>query len=273
MAINKTPFPKVVSISEQKLLQPCSLEGLDYQFDPYCGCSHFCKYCYALNRYPFNWEEEIRIYSSMETKLRDELSKLPPSTIYIGMNSDPYQPLEKKQRQTRIVLEFLQELGFSACILTKSDLVIRDLDLLAEMPSSSAGVSFAFSNEDERTLFEKNAPSNKDRIRALEEIRAAGVPNYVLLCPIMPYITHVNEVIKMASHCTDIFYAYRLKMQSIADCNWKLVNAILNKFYPNLAAQFHEAAFNKVNPYWEIVRREIEEVRSTCNINLEIHFS
>jgi DNA repair photolyase len=165
------------------------------------------------------------------------------------------------------------QLCFHVCILTKSDLVLRDLDLLAEMPGSSVGVSLSFSNEDERKHFEKNAPSNINRIHALEEIKAAGIPNYVLLCPIMPYITHVNEVIKMASHCTDIFYAYKLKMQSITSRNWKLVNSVLHKFYPDLVTQFREAAFNKENPYWKIVTKQLEEIRSKSNINLEIHFS
>ena len=110
------------------MIEPCALQslGFNYQIDPYVGCEHNCHYCYAQNQPDLDWENEIGICSDIK-KLAEELALLTPQKIYMGMKTDPYQPLEKEYNQTRAALELLKERGFSVCILTKSNLVIRDL--------------------------------------------------------------------------------------------------------------------------------------------------
>ena len=124
---------KVSTFSNRPVLAPCNLERMDYQVDPYVGCGHCCTYCYALNDAETDWTREILIYDDITRRLRNELEHIPPQRIYLSYYTDPYQPIEADYRQTRNVLKIFLENGFSASILTKSDLVVRDMDLLQQM--------------------------------------------------------------------------------------------------------------------------------------------
>ena len=107
----------------QPVLLPCSLPGYEYQLDPYMGCGHQCLYCYALCSQNGGWMNEVRSYKNLSERLADQVSQLDPQPIYMGWYSDPYQPIEAERCQTRESLQVLLDAGFSACILTKSDLV------------------------------------------------------------------------------------------------------------------------------------------------------
>ena len=144
---------KIRPCSDRPILEPCSLQGYAYQLDPYIGCEHHCYYCYALNQAETDWAEEILIHRDLAARLSGELSALEPQPMYIGWNSDAYQPCEASYRHTRQALELLAQRAFSVCILTKSDLVTRDVDLVASMPGSSVGFSIAFQDEGVRGLF------------------------------------------------------------------------------------------------------------------------
>lgn len=126
----------VVSCNPRPVLTPCTLEGLNYQVDPYVGCQHHCHYCYALNQAETDWRVTIQMHADITGQLKQELTGITPQTIYMGWQTDPYQPCETDCRQTRRVLTLLVEKGFSASILTKSDRVCRDLDLRAQYAPS-----------------------------------------------------------------------------------------------------------------------------------------
>ncbi len=108
------------------LLESCNLKYYSYQLDPYRGCEFRCVYCSAVD---VEGKPDIVITQDIKSQLAQEISGLQPQVIYLGMKSDPYQPCEAEQLQTRKVLEVLAVRGFSASILTKSDLVLRDVDL------------------------------------------------------------------------------------------------------------------------------------------------
>ena len=128
------------------VLNPCTLKDLNFQVDPYIGCEHYCYYCYALNQAETDWSKEVLIHKDITSQLESELAGIPPQTIYMGWQTDPYQPCEAEYRQTRQVLELLLEKGFSTSILTKSDLVVRDTDLLQKMNEASVSFSVAFND-------------------------------------------------------------------------------------------------------------------------------
>jgi DNA repair photolyase len=134
---------KVSVCKNRQILSPCGLKDLDYQVDTYVGCEH---YCYALPQAETDWSEEIFIYKDIVDQLSQELDKIPSQTIYMGYHTDPYQPSETRYRQTRKVLELFLKRGFSASILTKSDLVVRDIDILKEMNDAAVSVSVAFND-------------------------------------------------------------------------------------------------------------------------------
>ena len=256
--------------SPRPILQPCSLEGFTYQLDPYIGCEHHCYYCYALNRAETDWREEILVHRDFVHRLRHELAGLEPQTIYMGWNTDPYQPAERGQRQTRQALELLAQRGFSVCILTKSDLITRDIDLLAAMSDPSAGVSIAFQDEGVRRLFEANAPPNERRIAALKVLKDAGIRTYALICPVMPFLTDLEALIERVAPFADRIWVYPLQMEAEKDRNWQYVEEILDRRFPELRERYREIAFSPAHPYWAGLQRRLEELQKKTELDLRI---
>lgn len=102
---------KAVEVNRTTLLELCSLDLFDYQLDPYAGCAHHCVYCYTRNGAPLDWDAEVGVMPDLEERLTAELADIPKQTIYMGMNTDPCQPVEKDPSQTRLVLEALGRAG------------------------------------------------------------------------------------------------------------------------------------------------------------------
>jgi len=156
------------------------------------------------------------------------------------------------------------------CLLTKSGLVTRDIDLLSEMPGSSVGISIAFQEESIRKLFEKNTPPNAERIAALEKLKNAGIETYTMISPVMPFITDVKSLTEHVSPFSDTIWIYRLQMDSEEDANWRNVQSILNQHFPELTEKYREIAFQEGHPYWGQIRRDLEEMQKKKQLNLRI---
>ena len=257
-------------VSRQPILQPCSLEGHTYQIDPYIGCEHLCAYCYAFNRAETDWMQEILAYEDLAGQLGRELVGIQPQSIYIGWNTDPYQPSEQAQRQTRQVLELLASKGHSVCILTKSGLVARDVDLLTRMPGSSAGVSLAFQDEQVRQLFEDNAPPNEQRIGALKVLKEAGIRTYALICPVMPFLTDARRLVERVAAWADTVWVYALSMEAEEERNWRKVQRILVRHFPEMAEPYRQIAFSADHPYWLKLRHDLEKFQAQSGLDLRV---
>jgi DNA repair photolyase len=160
---------RVSTCAHRPILVPCNLQNFDYQIDPYIGCGHYCCYCYALNQAETDWDKEILIHSDISGQLNEALATIPPQRIYLSYYTDPYQPCEAEHRQTRKVLTLFLERGFSASILTTSDMVVADMDLLREMPDASVSVSVAFNENRVRQQFEAHTIDTETRIEALRK--------------------------------------------------------------------------------------------------------
>ena len=259
---------KVSKCFHRKILNPCNLEMYNHQVDPYIGCEHSCYYCYAQNNAETDWEKEILIHGDLIERLSQSLSNIESETIYIGMDTDPYQPSEVAYKQTRKILELFADRDFSACILTKSGLVSRDIDLLTQMPKPSVGISIAFQDEKTRVLFEKSAPSNKERIEALKKLKKAGIETYTLISPVMPFITDVGSLIEEISPYSDTVWIYGLQVESEEGINWRKVQSILNHHFPELTKQYRKIAFSKEHSYWKGIRHTIEKIQGNIRIEL-----
>lgn len=263
---------KVSKCFQENVLNTCNLEAFNYQLDPYIGCEHLCYYCYGLNVKETDWEKEIIIYDNLTEKLSQEIASLEPQTIYIGMNSDPYQALENEYYQTRKVIKLLLKRSFSVCILTKSGLVIRDIDLLVKSSNCSVGVSIAFQNEDTRQLFEKNAPANLERIKALEKLKKAGIETYCLICPVMPFITDVESIIEKVEPYCDTIWIYKLQMNNERGQNWRNISHIIKDKFPEIVDQFKEIVFSDDHKYWDRIRSDVKRLKKEKDVNIRIKF-
>jgi len=189
----------------------------------------------------------------------------------MGYYSDPYQPCETEQCQTRKVLKLFLENGFSASILTKSDLVVRDMDLLKEMDHASVSVSVAFNDNHIRQAFEAKTIDTEDRIAALSRLREAGIKTSALICPVIPFITDVVPLIDMLEPHTDVIWIYGLSINERSDKNWQNIQDILNSHFPKLKEQIKSAVFSANHSYWIQLRQELEKLQNDRQLNLNIH--
>ena len=262
---------KVSNCTHRPVLVSCDLKNFEYQIDPYIGCEHYCYYCYVLNQAETDWTREILIHEDITGQMSAELDQISPQRIYMGYYSDPYQPCEAECRQTREVLKLLSEKGFSASILTKSDLVVRDLDVLTEMDHPTVGVSVAFNDNHIRRKFETNTVDNEARIDALCKLRKEGIETYALICPIIPYITDVMLLINMLESHTARIWVYGLSINESSDRNWQNVQEILYKHFPNSKKQIEAAIFDEDHPYWVQLRQDLTELQKDRQLNLSIH--
>jgi len=248
-------------LADRPLLAPCTLAGRNYQIDPYVGCEHYCYYCYALNQAETDWRKGILIHRDITGQLESELEGIEPQAIYMGWQTDAYQPCEAECLQTRQVLELLVEKGFSASILTKSDLVLRDLDLLQKMNDATVSASLAFNDNRTLRLFEANTMENEKRIEALRKLKEAGVRTAALLCPVVPYITDPIQLIEMLAPYTDLIWIYGLAISEPTDQNWLNIRKILSCEFPDLLEQIESVVFFKAHPYWEQLRDELVKLK------------
>ena len=261
---------KVSFCSRRKIVHPSNLPDIKYEIGPYYGCEHHCLYCYTLNNAESDWSNEILVNEGMEQQLEMELSALERGTVLVGRDTDPYQPVEAEVQHTCKALQVLARLGFPACILTKSDMVVRDLDLLAKMPGSSVGFSLSFHDEDMRRLFEVSAPPNERRIEALKRARDAGIETYVLISPVFPYLTDVDALIEAIRGYADTIWIYRIKFNSESDPDWVSMSEVLEKHFPRLRERLKEVAFSPGHNYWAELRRRLQTMQIDQGLNLRI---
>lgn len=262
---------KVSECSERPILSPCGLKDIEYQVDTYVGCEHYCYYCYALPQAETDWTKEIFIHNNIEEQLSKELDEIPPQTIYMGYQTDPYQPCEAEYLQTRKVLELLLKKGFSASILTKSDLVVRDIDILKEMNDAAISVSVAFNDNRARRLFEANTIDTEKRIVALKKLKEAGVRTGALLCPVIPHITDAILMIDMLESYADVIWIYGLSINGHSDQNWLNIQKILKSQSSDLIEQIEPIIFSKDHSYWVELRESLEMLKNNRKLNLSIH--
>ena len=154
-------------------------------FNPYTGCDHQCIYCYASSYIP-NFKD-CRPKKELLTILKREASKLNGETISIANSSDPYPRVEASEGLTRRCLEILAESNCKIQIITKSNIVVRDDDLLSKVPSTVA-LTITTDDDNIAKLIEPHAPLPSQRLRAAQDLIKSGIPVSVRIDPIIPSV-------------------------------------------------------------------------------------
>ncbi|MBA3837957.1 MAG: radical SAM protein [Zymomonas sp.] len=187
--------------------------AFDRSVNPYRGCEHGCIYCFARPTHAYHdlspgLDFETRLFAkpSAPDLLRAELAKrsYACAPIALGTNTDPYQPIERDWRITRACLEVLAACDHPVTITTKSDRVLRDLDLLGPMAAKGlAAVMVSVTSLDPKVSMtvEPRAPHPTKRIAAIRALSAAGIPCYVSIAPVIPAITdhEIEHIIEQAA--------------------------------------------------------------------------
>lgn len=179
----------------------------DYAINPYIGCTHACKYCYAsfMKRFTGHSEEwgtflDVKYWHEIKN-----IGKYAGSEFIFGTVTDPYNPQEKTYRRTRSILEELSRIPAKISIQTKSDLVLRDLDLIKRFHDVRIGFSINTLDETFKDDMDK-AVSIERRLAAMEKLHAEGIRTTCFISPIFPGITDVKAIIeRVKDHCNLIW--------------------------------------------------------------------
>ena len=178
--------------------------GFDRSINPYRGCEHGCVYCFARPTHAFlglspglDFESKLFVKPDAAELLEKELSatNYRPQVIAIGTNTDPYQPIERRYQVMRRILEVLDRAGHPVGIVTKSALVLRDLDILARMASRNlvkVALSVTTLDPELARKMEPRAATPMRRLEALRRLAQAGVPTTVMVAPIIPAINDMD---------------------------------------------------------------------------------
>jgi DNA repair photolyase len=198
--------------------------GFDQSINPYRGCEHACPYCYARPSHAYmglspglDFETRLFYKADAAAVLQQQLARpgYVCKPIMLGANTDPYQPIERKLRVTRCVLEVLVRARHPVNVITKSALVLRDVDLLAELARHNlAGVAVSITTLDVelKRRMEPRAASPQARLRTVAALHAAGIPVTVMAAPVIPALTdhELEGILEAAAHAGASSAAYVL---------------------------------------------------------------
>ena len=182
---------KIREIFSKTILTKTAIPGFDYCINPYVGCGHGCRYCYAsfMKRFTGHkepWGEFVDVKVNAPHLLRRQLKRARRGVVSLSTVTDPYQPLEKKYKLTRECLEALLERQFTVSLLTRSSLCLRDMDLFKRFEKIEVGLSVTTHDEPIKKIFEPHSPSIASRIRALTALRREKIGTYAFIGPMLP---------------------------------------------------------------------------------------
>jgi len=269
--------PSTLAVHEiqcKSILNRCGIEGIDYALNPYTGCSHACVYCYArfmarYTKHQMAWGKFVDAKVNGPEVLEKQSSRLSRGLVSLSTVTDPYQPLEKKYRLTRRSLEILRDRGYPVSILTKSDLVLRDLDILKNFPRDAleVGFSIALLDESVRRTFEPGAPDVSRRLAALRVLHDAGIRTWVFIAPVLPLLTResLESLLSGLAGAADSLLVDELNIK----CgNWQPIEAALMKARPEMLARWREILFQpqRREEYYASIGHEIDRLRRQYGI-------
>ncbi len=177
----------------KRALSPSGLPGIDYALIPYGGCEHGCGSCYGpeVTHTDIREWRIVRVRSNIADRLAKEVPNI-EGTVGIGTVTDPYQYAEKRFMLTSQCLEVLGSAGLRIHVHTKSDLILRDLDIISGM-KGEVGITVTTLDEKVSHVTEPGAPLPARRLGALKELTSAGVDTYALVGPVLMYLEGKEE--------------------------------------------------------------------------------
>jgi len=263
----------VKEIKAKSIITKSGLPDSDLVINPYIGCMHGCIYCYAkfmkrFTNHPEPWGKFLDIKINAPDLIPKESNKYKGKSITISSVTDAYQPIERKYKLMRGILERLIPLQPNLCILTKSDLIVRDIDLLKRFKNCAAGVSLTLLDDNIRKEVEPLASPVEKRINAVKELKKAGINNFIFLSPFFPELTDWKNIINKTKDFVDEFWFENLNVRAT---NWPNIKKWLKYKHPDLLKKYEEIYFTK-NNYWNNIEKEIRLFCGKNKINFSIYF-
>ena len=206
--------PVIREIQVKGIITKTDIPVCDYAVNPYVGCSHGCRYCYAsfmkrFSKHSEPWGEFLDVKYWPQIRNPEKYSG---KEFFFGTVTDPYNPQEEKYRRTRSLLEELSGSNVKITIQTKSDLVLRDLDLIRAFPEARVGFSINTLDEEFRSDMDK-AVSIERRLQAMKALHDAGVRTTCFISPIFPGLTDVFSIIERVEGICQLVWLENLNLR------------------------------------------------------------
>lgn len=230
----------------------------DFVIDPYVGCTYQCKYCCAeyMKKFTHHIEEWGDFIDVKSCDKKISHIRLTGKRVLLSSVTDPYNHFEKEYQITRSILKQLEPIDIKLSILTKSDLVLRDLDILKNFKNLDISFSLFTGDDNTRKIFEPHAPSIEERLNTLKTIHENGIKTSVSVSPIFPEITDFKEIIEKSKDFVDEYRFENLNLRSEFRAR---VLSMIEDNYPHLTPLYEDLYKHKNSSYWIMKEEEIEK--------------
>lgn len=261
---------KIKEINVNDYLTKSNLPASDYVINPYVGCSHGCRYCYASFMKRFtghqeNWGDFVDI---KKCNKKINLRKISGKNVFLSSVTDCYNEFEERYLITRKILEQLVDSDCYLSISTKSSLILRDTDLLKQIKNLTVSMSINTLDESFKNDMDK-ASSIKSRLNTLEELHENGIYTVLFMSPIFPYITQWKEIIEISKEYVDEYWFENLNLRGSYK---KDILDYIKENYNGVYPKYIEIYDKKNNEYWEVLANEINSYCEANNIKYVNYF-
>lgn len=252
-------------ISVKDYLTKSNLPASDYVINPYVGCTHACKYCYArfMKRFTGHTEKWGDFIDIKECKKPISLQKIKGKSVFLSSVTDCYNLYEEKYGVTRSVLKQLADADSKITISTKSSLILRDIDLLQSFSNLKVALSINTLNEHFRADMDKGSSIN-ERLYAIKALHNAGIYTVLFMSPIFPYITEWKEIIDSTKEIVSEYWFENLNLRG------EYKNTILsyiNDYYPEFKDEYKKIYLQKDMTYWISLANSLNTYCDKSGIN------
>ena len=245
----------IKEIDVKSVMTKSNLPVSDFSVNTYVGCAHACKYCYAsfmkrFTNHPEPWGDFIDVKLWPDIK---NAKRYVGKEAFLGSVTDCYQPCEAKYKRTRALLEQLQGSGIRISIATKSDLVLRDLDLIKTFPGARVSWSINTLDEDFRREMDRGV-SIERRLEAMRQFYEAGIDTTCFISPIFPGITDVEAIIERAKGQCNLVWLENLNLRG--DYKGRILQWV-HEHHPRLDTLYHDIYTRKDRTYWHELNADL----------------
>jgi DNA repair photolyase len=220
-----------------------------------------------------DWGEFVDVKINVAERLRDQVKRTKPGRVQMGTVTDAYQPAEERFRLARGCLEVLADSDFPVTIQTKSDLVLRDVDILKKIADKEVGFTITCPDPEIERLFEPGAPDLERRFEALRELVNSDIPTYVFFGPILPFFSDHPESLSLLFNRlrkTGVKKIYLDKMNYLKGKRRK-INRVLGDGYPQ-ALRFYDGVMECEDKYAKWLKVTLTSILSRFAFEPEILF-
>lgn len=249
-------------ITVKDLVTKSNLPASDYVINPYVGCPHGCRYCYAcfMKRFTGHSEEWGSFIDIKQCDKPISQKKLQGKSVFLSSVTDCYNPFEEKYKITRNILEQLISIDCELNISTKSNLVLRDIDLLKQCKNLKVSISVNTLDEQFKNDMD-NASSIQERLETLETLYKNGIYTVLFMSPVFPVITDYREIIEKTNKYVDEYWFENLNLRGSYKQD---IISYIKRTRPHLLKLYNELYIDGNMEFWNDLSVEIEEY---CNVH------